>query len=175
MLVSPPTRLVTVIMPVTASCYPSRVRHRPARRRGRRTSTRERVCHPTGQAPSERALVSDGCMAGSTPGGGRPRKAAQVRRPCSRFALVLKLEPYICRLPIMHGAVTNGIMWQFFTFTPKPDGVGGTYLRSVPVDASWSSNSRAVLTGILKDMVRVRDADVSYRVRLIACPPSTDV
>ena len=59
------------------------------------------------------------------------------------------------RLPTMSGAVTDGIEWQLFTFKVGPNGVGGTYQRSIPVDADWSPATRAVLTGALKDLVRV--------------------
>ena len=53
----------------------------------------------------------------------------------------------------MSGAVTNGPYWMFFSFKPNADGVGGTYERSSELVAS-SLDIRAVITGILKDMVR---------------------
>ena len=56
----------------------------------------------------------------------------------------------------MNGAVTNGLSWMFFSFTPGPDGVGGNYERSAQVNAS-TPVSRAIITGILKVMVRVQD------------------
>ena len=56
----------------------------------------------------------------------------------------------------MNGAVTYGLSWMFFSFTPGPDGVGGTFEGSAQVNAA-SLDSRAVITGILKDMVRVLD------------------
>lgn len=57
----------------------------------------------------------------------------------------------------MNGVVTNGLKWMFFSFTPGPDGVGGTFERSAQVIAS-SPDIRAVITGVLKDMVCIQDA-----------------
>ena len=57
----------------------------------------------------------------------------------------------------MNGAVTNGLKWMFFSFKSGPDGVGGTFERSVQVVAS-SPDERAVITGVLKDMVRIHHA-----------------
>ena len=54
----------------------------------------------------------------------------------------------------MNCVVTNRTSWMFFSFTPGPDGVGGTFERSDQVVA-LSSDMRAVITGILKDMVSV--------------------
>ena len=70
-------------------------------------------------------------------------------------AEALGAERRTLRLPTMSGAVTDGIEWQLFTFKVGPDGFGGTYQRSIPVDADWSPATRAVLTGALKDLVRV--------------------
>ena len=77
------------------------------------------------------------------------------------------------RLPTMSGAVTDGIEWQLFTFKVGPNGVGGTYQRSIPVDADWSPATRAVLTGALKDLVRVQDPDETYRAILTSRPAPT--
>ena len=60
----------------------------------------------------------------------------------------------------MNGVVTNGVNGMFFSFTPGPDGVGGTFDRSRMIVAS-SPDTRAVITGILKDMVvRVQDVHI---------------
>ena len=59
----------------------------------------------------------------------------------------------------MNGAITNGLEWLFFSYTPGPDGVGGTYKRSIQLVAD-SADMRAVITGILKDMVRVQDVRI---------------
>ena len=52
----------------------------------------------------------------------------------------------------MNGVVTDGLNWMFFSFKPRADGVGGTYERSHQLFAS-SPDTRAVITGILRDMV----------------------
>ncbi len=53
----------------------------------------------------------------------------------------------------MNGVVTSGLEWMFFSFKPGPEGVGGTFERSYQVSAS-SPELRAVITGVMKDMVR---------------------
>ncbi|KAI0703363.1 hypothetical protein C8T65DRAFT_258721 [Cerioporus squamosus] len=70
---------------------------------------------------------------------------------------------------LMNGAVTNGLEWMFFSFTPGPDGVGGTFERSHQVSTS-SPELRAVITGVLKDMI----AGVSTVVRLPALPSTQE-
>ncbi|KAI0740605.1 hypothetical protein C8Q76DRAFT_689415 [Earliella scabrosa] len=94
------------------------------------TTTREPVWHSTGQTASERALGTGQCLGSE----------------------VAVEKQY--RLPVVYGAVTNGIKWQFFTFTPREDGVGGIHRRSV-LDASWSSAMRAALSGVLNNMILV--------------------
>lgn len=58
----------------------------------------------------------------------------------------------------MNGVVMNGLDWMFFfSFAPRPDGIGGAkFGQSEQVEAS-SPDTRAVITGILKDMVRIQD------------------
>ncbi|TFK93954.1 hypothetical protein K466DRAFT_593936 [Polyporus arcularius HHB13444] len=70
---------------------------------------------------------------------------------------------------LMNGVVTNGLEWMFFSFTPGPDGVGGTFERSRQVSAS-SPELRAVITGVLKDMI----AGTSTVVRLPAVPSTQE-
>ncbi|RPD55469.1 hypothetical protein L227DRAFT_656912 [Lentinus tigrinus ALCF2SS1-6] len=53
---------------------------------------------------------------------------------------------------LMNGVITNGHRWMFFSFTPGADSVGGTFCRPLPLEAS-SPEERAVITGILKDMI----------------------
>ncbi|KAI0718859.1 hypothetical protein C8T65DRAFT_67388 [Cerioporus squamosus] len=53
---------------------------------------------------------------------------------------------------LMNGVVTNGHRWMFFSFTPGEDGVEGTFRRHLPLKAT-SPDERAVITGILKDMI----------------------
>ncbi|EPS97963.1 hypothetical protein FOMPIDRAFT_1051871 [Fomitopsis schrenkii] len=67
---------------------------------------------------------------------------------------------------LINGVVTNGLKWMFFSFTPGPDGVGGTFERSAQVTAS-SPDTRAVITGVLKDMIEC----ASTVVRLPVVPP----
>ena len=60
----------------------------------------------------------------------------------------------------MYGAMTDGERWKFFSFKPGRDGVGGTYQISLMVDTRMP-NMMAIVTGILKDMVRVGVYDMS--------------
>ncbi|KAI0366451.1 hypothetical protein BV20DRAFT_646850 [Pilatotrama ljubarskyi] len=69
----------------------------------------------------------------------------------------------------MNGVVTTGLEWMFFSFTPGPDGIGGTFERSHQVSAS-SPEMRAVTTGVLRDMI----AGVSTAVRLLAVPSTQE-
>ena len=66
----------------------------------------------------------------------------------------------------MNGAITNGLKWMFFSYTPGPDGVGGTFNCSIQLVAE-SADMRAVITGILRDMVRVQD--VACGVHSMTC------
>ncbi|KAI0740707.1 hypothetical protein C8Q76DRAFT_200808 [Earliella scabrosa] len=76
-------------------------------------------------------------------------------------------------LPIMSGAVTDGLEWQLFTFKVGPNGVGGTYQWSIPVDVDWSPATRAVLTGALKDLIQSASAvtRVPVQAHAVSTPP----
>ncbi|KAI0740601.1 hypothetical protein C8Q76DRAFT_197596 [Earliella scabrosa] len=76
------------------------------------------------------------------------------------------------KLTRMYGAVTDGIDWQFFVFTPGPDGVGGTCERTLPVSIS-PPDSRAAITGVIKDLVE--RALVAATSPTGIAPPAPDV